>query len=99
MPHIGVINCSLLEHKRTIIVLNSSYSPVFLPSPAMRFNTGKDIFTSFYVLPLRLTSIRAPAPAIRFCSLSVTRSWSWLLLRVAPVKMLSCIFEPVKQNP
>ena len=59
MPHIGVINCSLLEHKRhkrTIIVLISSSSPVFLPSPTMRSNTGMDVFMSLYDLPQRLLS-------------------------------------------
>ena len=45
MPHIGVFDRIFLEHKRhkcTVMALNSSNSPVSLPSPAMRSNTGKD---------------------------------------------------------
>ena len=59
MPHIGVFNRIFLEHKRhkrTIMALNSSNSPISLPSPAMRFYTGKDVFTSLEVLPQRLLS-------------------------------------------
>ena len=56
MPHIGVVNRIFLEHKRTIMALNSSNLPVSLPSPAMRSNTGKDVFTSLSVLPQRLLS-------------------------------------------
>ena len=59
MPHIGVVNRIFLEHKRlkrTIMALNSSNLPASLPSPAMRSNTGKDVFTSLSVLPQRLLS-------------------------------------------
>ena len=47
MPRIGVVNRIFLEHKRhkrTIMALNSSILPVSLPSPAMRSNTGKDVY-------------------------------------------------------
>ncbi len=59
MPRIGVVNRIFLEHKRhkrTIMALNSSNLPVSLPSPAMRSNTGKEVFTSLSVLPQRLLS-------------------------------------------
>ena len=59
MPHIGVINRIFLEHKRhkrTIMALNSSNSPITLPSSTMRSNTGEDVFTSLEVLPQRLLS-------------------------------------------
>ena len=59
MPHIGVINRFFLEHKRhkrIIMALNSRNSLVPLPSPAMRSNKGKDVFTSLEVLPQRILS-------------------------------------------
>ena len=59
MPHIGVFNRIFLEHKRhkrTIMALNLSNSPISLTSPAMRSSTGKDVFMSLEVFPQRLLS-------------------------------------------